>query len=190
MSWARVRLLSPVMLRLAAALTLSAAGVRRRPRRPHEPLSAAELRAHWPGLRSPGPSRVWRSGVVAVLTLVLLGAGAVYGGYQLKFAREARARAIALTAGDPDLGRRLTRRYGCARCHTIPGVPGADGQVGPSLAGVAARVYIAGVATNTPDSLIQWIVNPRSLNPKTAMPVTGISPEEARHVAAYLYTLR
>jgi cytochrome c2 len=183
-------MLSPFLLRFAAGFALSAAGLRRRPRRPAEPLRGPELRGHWPGLRTPGPSRLWRSFILAALALVLLGAGAVYAGYQIKSARDARARAIALTAGDPDLGRRLTLRYGCARCHTIPGVPGAEGKVGPSLAGVAARVYIGGVATNTPDTLMQWIENPRSIDPMTAMPVTGISHAEARHVAAYLYTLR
>jgi cytochrome c2 len=120
---------------------------------------------------------------------VLTGA-AVYAGYQMKFSQAMRTRAIALTAGNPDLGRELTRRYGCAGCHTIPGVPHAQGQVGPSLEGFAARVYVGGVTTNTPESLIQWIENPRSLDPKTAMPITGISHNEARHVAAYLYTLR
>jgi len=178
------------MLRLAASLAVSAAGVRRRPPRPPEPLSGAELRGHWPGMRTPGPTRLWRSAILGVAALVLVGAGAVYAGYQLKFSRQARERAIALTAGDPDFGRQLTLRYGCARCHTIPGVPGAQGKVGPSLAGVAARVYIGGVAANTPDTLIQWIEDPRSIDPKTAMPVTGISHAEARHVAAYLYTLQ
>jgi cytochrome c2 len=38
--------------------------------------------------------------------------------------------------------------------------------------------------------MIRWIVNPRAVNPGTAMPVTGISPAEARHVAAYLYAQR
>jgi hypothetical protein len=32
--------------------------------------------------------------------------------------------------------------------------------------------------------------DPRAIDDKTAMPVTGIGPEEARDVAAYLYTLR
>ena len=90
----------------------------------------------------------------------------------------------------PDRGRDLTLRFGCAGCHTIPGVPGAQGKVGPTLQGFAARVYIGGVATNSPDTLIQWIENPRSIDPKTAMPITGISRADARHVAAYLYTLR
>jgi cytochrome c2 len=141
-------------------------------------------------MREPGPTCLWRSAILATLALVVLTGAAIYGAYQMKLSKEMRTRAIALTAGDPDFGRELARRYGCAGCHTIPGVPHAKGQVGPSLQGFAARVYVGGVTTNTPDSLIQWIENPRSIDPKTAMPVTGISRQEARHVAAYLYTLR
>lgn len=141
-------------------------------------------------MRPPGPSRVYRSLVYLALVAVLVGAGAIYAGYEIKFTREARARAIQLTAGDPDLGRMLARRHGCAGCHTIPGVPGSKGQVGPDLSTVAGRVYLGGVITNTPDNMIEWIMNPRAIDPKSAMPVTGISRTEARHVAAYLYTLR
>ena len=49
------------------------------------------------------------------------------------------------------------------------------------------RVYIGGVATNSPDHLIQWIVDPQQFSPRSAMPATGISEAEARDVAAYLY---
>ena len=98
--------------------------------------------------------------------------------------------AILLTHGDPDRGRVLIRRYGCAGCHSVPGVPGAVGLVGPNLAGIAERVYIAGRLTNTPDNLVKWIEAPRAVDPKTAMPNTGITTSGARDVAAYLYTLR
>ena len=57
-------------------------------------------------------------------------------------------------------------------------------------ADVGRRVYIAGVVTNTPDNMVRWIVDPPSIDPQTAMPVTGISIAEARDVAAYLYSLR
>jgi cytochrome c2 len=79
------------------------------------------------------------------------------------------------------------RRYGCGGCHTIPGVPGADGMTGPPLSGLIHRVYIGGVASNSPDHLIQWIVAPQKLSPHSAMPATGISEAQARDVAAYLY---
>jgi cytochrome c2 len=186
----RARALAPFGLRILAALAARSLGVRRRDRAPAPRLTGRELRAHLAGMRSPGPTRLRRSAILASLAVVLLAGAGVYAAYQIKLNETARARAIALTGGDPDFGRRLVQRYGCRGCHTIPGVPGAIGKVGPTLEGFAARVYIGGVAANTPDSLVQWIENPRSVDPMTAMPVTGISRDEARHVAAYLYTLR
>lgn len=96
--------------------------------------------------------------------------------------------ARAMTGGDPARAPTLIRRYGCGGCHTIPGIPGGDGQVGSSLAGLRQRVYIAGVANNSADNLVHWIVTPQAFSPRTAMPATGITEAEARDVAAYLYT--
>jgi cytochrome c len=95
--------------------------------------------------------------------------------------------ALALTKGDASKALPLLRRYGCSGCHTIPGVPGADGQVGGPLSGLSGRVYIGGVLTNSSDHLVEWIVAPQRFAPNTAMPTTGISDAEARDVAAYLY---
>jgi len=119
--------------------------------------------------------------------LLALGCGGVVG-WQVSESRQNEAIARALTGGDPARGPVLMTRYGCGGCHTIPGVPGADGQVGPTLAGLRARVFVGGVARNTASNLIDWIVNPRALSPLTAMPVTGISASEARDVAAFLYS--
>ena len=63
---------------------------------------------------------------------------------------------------------------------------GANGLVGPPLQSLAKRVYIGSVR-NTPANLVAWIIDPRALNPNAAMPVTGISEQAARDVAAYLY---
>jgi cytochrome c2 len=104
---------------------------------------------------------------------------------------EADAReAAALTGGDPSRGPDLMRKYGCQSCHTVPGVVGANGLVGPPLAGIASRSYIAGVLPNAPDNMLAWIRNPKSVDPKTAMPNVGVTPSDARHIAAYLYTLK
>lgn len=102
-----------------------------------------------------------------------------------------RADAYWLTGGgDAERGRVLIDRYGCDACHTIPGVRGAHGLVGPPLAGIARRVYIAGVAENTPLNLMKWITDPQSVDNATAMPKLGVTGQDARHIAAYLYTLR
>ena len=62
--------------------------------------------------------------------------------------------------------------------------------VGPPLDHIAQRVYIAGVLPNEPDNMIRWIENPQAVDPKTAMPYMGVTPRDARDIAAYLYTLR
>lgn len=102
-------------------------------------------------------------------------------------ASQSDAVARALTNGDPARASVLVTRYGCAGCHTIPGLPGADGKVGPPLGGLRQRVFIAGVLPNSADNLINWIVGPRAYSPGSAMPATGISRTEARDIAAWLY---
>jgi cytochrome c2 len=98
--------------------------------------------------------------------------------------------AQALTGGDLRRGRTAIRTYGCGACHTIPGVAEARGLVGPPLTDLANRVYIAGVRTNTPDNLIDWIQEPRRVDRQTAMPNLGVGEQDARDIAAYLYTLK
>ena len=117
-------------------------------------------------------------------------AAAVSGSCGLDRSAHEEAEAAALTGGVPDVGRARIAEYGCASCHTIPGIPGADALVGPPLAGIASRAYIAGVLTNTPEEMMRWLQDPPAVDPLTAMPNVGVTPEDARHIAAYLYTLR
>jgi cytochrome c2 len=119
--------------------------------------------------------------------IVALGCAALVG-WQVSEASQEATIGRSLTGGDPAHGPMLMIRYGCSGCHTIPGVPGANGQVGPALSDLRQRVYVGGVVRNTAGNLIDWIVDPRALSPRTAMPVTGISQAEARDVAAYLYS--
>jgi mono/diheme cytochrome c family protein len=91
--------------------------------------------------------------------------------------------------GDAANGRRVIGRLGCGACHVIPGVGGARGRVGPSLAGFARRGYIAGGLPNRPTLLVRWIRDAPSLAPRTAMPAFPLTELEARDVAAFLYGL-
>ena len=93
------------------------------------------------------------------------------------------------TSGDPEAGARAIARIECGVCHTIPGIPGARGIVGPSLEGFARRNYIAGVAPNRPGALARWVRNAPSISPDTLMPELPLSERESHDVAAYLYTL-
>lgn len=95
-------------------------------------------------------------------------------------------------AGDDvnvERGRELIRHYGCGSCHTVPGVRGADGLVGPPLTRFRDRGFIAGRLTNTPENLARWIADPQGVDPETAMPDLGVSRAQAEDIAAYLHTL-
>jgi cytochrome c2 len=98
--------------------------------------------------------------------------------------------AAHLTGGNPARGRAKVQQYGCASCHVIPGVAGANGLVGPPLTGIANRVYIAGVLPNTPVNMIRWIESPPKVDEKTAMPDLHVTAQDARDIVGYLYTLQ
>jgi cytochrome c2 len=88
-------------------------------------------------------------------------------------------------------GRQLITQYGCNVCHTIPGIEGAQGALGPSLAGVASRPTLSeGTVQNNPANLARFIQSPGSLNPQSSMPPIGVSEDEARAIATYLLTLK
>ena len=101
-----------------------------------------------------------------------------------------RAAYITTGGGDARAGRQAIRKYGCYACHTIPGVAGARGLVGPPLDGIGNRQYIAGELPNTPANLMKWIQHPHQVEPHTAMPEMNVSEQDSRDIAAYLYTLR
>jgi len=98
--------------------------------------------------------------------------------------------AAAMTGGSPARGKETIRRYGCAACHSIPGISGAHGQVGPPLDHIGSRADLAGQRPNTPENLMRWIRDPQAIAPGTAMPQMGVTERDGRDIAAYLYTLR
>jgi cytochrome c len=122
---------------------------------------------------------VWLAGVLA---LALLAAGCRGGRYAPS--------AEVVPGGSPERGAQIIERYDCGSCHFIPGIAGAGGMVGPPLLWFARRTFIAGELPNTPANLIRWVRDPPSVEPGTAMPVLGLDEQQARDVAAYLYTLR
>lgn len=101
-----------------------------------------------------------------------------------------REAAAVVAGGDPAQGQRLMAQYQCTACHAIPEVPGAAGNTGPPLDYFGRRSYIAGGIPNTPANLARWLDDPQAMKPGTPMPDLGVSPGEARHMAAYLDTLR
>lgn len=124
-----------------------------------------------------------RLGFVVLLSAVVLGALTVYGWRQ--FPQDTR---FHVPGGNPERGRELIVAYGCGTCHTVPDVNSATGRVGPQLHGFREQMFVAGVLPNTPDNLIEWVQNPKEIDPLTAMPDLGVSEAQARDIAAYLYS--
>lgn len=95
-----------------------------------------------------------------------------------------------IAEGDVESGRALLRQFGCGQCHAIPGVATAAGTAGPPLDRIARRVYLGGVAPNTPQNMMQFIRDPQSFDPQSMMPNLDVSEPHARDMTAYLYSLR
>lgn len=124
--------------------------------------------------------RALSSLVILIATAFMSGCmgGQIAGGYEIT------------TGGNSSRGKQIIGYFGCGKCHSIPGISGADGTVGPPLDWWARRTFIGGEFPNSPDNLVSWILDPKSMKPKTAMPELGLTEQEARDAAAYLYTLR
>jgi cytochrome c len=129
-------------------------------------------------LLSAMPIPSFRPSACAILCLALLAA----------CSGEEGKREVA--GGDAGTGRQLVAQYQCGACHKIPETRGAGGEAGPDLDGFGKLSYIAGRIPNQPDRLVAWLMDPPALKPGTAMPAMGLTEQEARHMAAFLYTLK
>jgi cytochrome c2 len=130
--------------------------------------------------RSTAAAGRFASGAALVIVALLLSACADHD----------RQWAAEMTGGNSARGETAIRSYGCQSCHTIPGIRGTRALVGPPLAGIASRSYIAGVMSNTPTHMIEWLRDPPKIDSLTAMPNMNVTERDARDIAAYLYTLR
>jgi cytochrome c2 len=120
-----------------------------------------------------------------VLLIVMVGFNIAVWGLH----RHPTVPALYVPGADPQRGRVLLQQYGCGTCHTVPGIRGATGKVGPRLDRLVEQIYVAGVLPNTPENLSYWISRPRDVDPRTAMPELGVSEKDARDIAAYLYRI-
>lgn len=97
--------------------------------------------------------------------------------------------APALPDVEPERGKSAVVEYGCGSCHSIPGIRQANSYVAPPLLNWARRSFIAGEVPNNGENLARWIEDPQEVRPGTAMPDLGVTPADARAIAAYLLTL-
>jgi cytochrome c oxidase subunit 2 len=80
----------------------------------------------------------------------------------------------------------------CVSCHTIHGLPGAEGTVGPDLTHLASRSTLgAGVIPNTPEDLRAWIRDAQAIKPGVLMPAfLSMSPADLSALVDYLDSLK
>lgn len=85
---------------------------------------------------------------------------------------------------------------GCNACHTVRGLPGAVGVIGPDLTHLASRTTIASaLLDNTPENLAKWLRDPLTVKPENTMARDGpmyngtaapLSEAEISHLVAFL----
>lgn len=129
-----------------------------------------------------GRRRALRPGIailgVAACALVASGTGPPSPGGAL-------ARAAPSAQDDAaERGRALFIQH-CTICHTAAGVPGGV-LIGPDLTDYGSQPLIAGAVANTPENLERWILNPQALVRDATMPSLGLTPAQARDLAAFL----
>lgn len=81
--------------------------------------------------------------------------------------------------GDPARGRALFASRNCNLCHKVGG---RGGSLAQPLDRVGSRL--------SADRMFRMLRDPRTLNPEAHMPNPNLSEDEARHLAAYMATLR
>ncbi len=116
----------------------------------------------------------------ATLTLLLL--------LSLGCQREEKVAAAQATGGaNVAAGKAAIEKYGCNACHIIPGIEGQRGMAGPSLEHLKSHPLLAGKLPNNAETLTKWMQNPPAMDPQSAMPNLGVTPDDARDITAYLF---
>ena len=82
-----------------------------------------------------------------------------------------------------DEGAQLFASKACIYCHVLDGDDDASGTMGPDL----SDLYQA-TPPRDPKKLAAFIQNPWAKQPDGAMPTIGLTPEEAKALAAFILT--
>ncbi len=101
-------------------------------------------------------------------------------------------------AGNKEKGRKLFIEKGCLACHSHDGaswevkgqesksVVTGDAIFGPNLSRMAAKLGSSKDPQAGHRWLLQWILNPNIHHPRTRMPITQLSKEDAADIAAWI----
>lgn len=107
-----------------------------------------------------------------------------------EFAAWAKQQQQAAQSDTATEGRKVFFANSCVNCHTINGTS-ARGKFGPDLTHLMNRQTLAaGVVTNTPDKLRQWIRDPQTIKVGCLMPNMQLTDAQVDQIVAYLQTLK
>jgi cytochrome c oxidase subunit 2 len=85
----------------------------------------------------------------------------------------------------------IMQNAGCGGCHTINGVEGFVGTLGPNLTHFAGRQCFAGCyLENTPANLSEWLTDPPAVKPGVDMPNLHLTSQEVQTLVQYLESLQ
>jgi cytochrome c oxidase subunit II len=102
---------------------------------------------------------------------------------------EAQPGAAPAEASAAARGAQVFANSPCTACHTINGV--SKGYVGPDLTHIGSRTTIAaGLLTNDPQNLTQWIEDPDAIKPGARMPDFALRGPQLNDLVAYLESLK
>ncbi|MGI8794586.1 MAG: cytochrome c oxidase subunit II, partial [Acidimicrobiales bacterium] len=93
-------------------------------------------------------------------------------------------------------GQELFVQRGCGGCHTIEGLEGAAGKIGPNLTHLFSRSEFAGAIFDLNEkNLRRWLRDPPGMKPMMpddgmGMPNLGLSEDDITKLIAYLETLK
>jgi cytochrome c oxidase subunit II len=105
------------------------------------------------------------------------------------FQRQAQPIAEPITE-QQKAGRDAFIENGCGACHTVRGLPGADGELGPDLTHVGSRILIAGWFDGNVGTFGGWIASAQHLKPGNRMPsFDRLEGPTLRAIAAWLESL-
>lgn len=99
-------------------------------------------------------------------------------------------------ARDQAAGAELFVTKGCSGCHTIGGLEGANGRIGPNLTHLYSRERFAGAVFELNNrNMRRWLRDPPAMKPMVpdngqGMPNLGLSEDEITQLIAYLETLK
>lgn len=104
------------------------------------------------------------------------------------------AKGASMTGGDPQVGREKIVLHDCHSCHIIPGVPVNRDSRGPALKHWSKQSTIAKKWPNTPENLEEFIQHPERMlhgkDLKNEITMSSVKPQDAKDIAAYLFSIQ